>query len=70
MLGGNRLSVYEGAVHFTVPLVVGASTRPGPGVIFLRVAYQPCSDRVCLPPETQEVRLPVTVIHASGPTRP
>ncbi len=70
MLGGSRLSVYEGAVHFTVPLVVGASTRPGPGVIFLRVAYQPCSDRVCLPPETQEVRLPVTVIRAGGPTRP
>ena len=70
MLGGSRLSVYEGAVHFTVPLVVGASARPGPGAIFLRVAYQPCSDRVCLPPETQEVRLPVTVTHAGGPTRP
>jgi len=70
MLGGSRLSVYEGAVHFTVPLVVGASARPGLGAIFLRVAYQPCSDRVCLPPETQEVRLPVTVIRAGRPTRP
>ncbi len=69
-LGGSRLSVYEGTVHFTVPLVIGASARPSPGAIFLRVAYQPCSDRVCLPPETQEVRLPVTVIPAGGATRP
>lgn len=58
MLGGGRLSVYQGTVRFTVPLGVNAPRRPGRGDIVLRLPYQPCSDRVCMPPETQEVRVP------------
>ena len=62
MLGGTALAVYRKTVQIAVPLVIDAHARPGLGRVALRVLYQPCSERDCLAPETQEVSVPVTVL--------
>ena len=48
----------EIVTKFTVP----ASAHPGPAVLTGKLRYQACTDRLCLPPKTVDVSLPVTVV--------
>lgn len=55
------LAVYEGSVTVRLPLRAEASAAKGSRSLRARVRYQPCNDRECLPPQTVEVDIPVTV---------
>jgi thiol:disulfide interchange protein DsbD len=56
------LSVYSGdfdiVTHFKVP----ASAAPGMAALAGKLRYQACNDRMCLPPKTVDVTLPVEVV--------
>ena len=46
------LDVYSGEIFIKATLLIGDNIQPGEHLIKGRLAYQACSDRLCLPPET------------------
>ncbi len=56
------LSVYTGDFEIVTKFKVPASAPPGLAVISGKLRYQACTDRMCLPPKTVDVSLPVDVI--------
>jgi len=54
---------YSGTVSFALPVRVDASARPT-NRLRLVIVYQPCTNRVCLPPITRIVTLPLTLTAA------
>ena len=56
-----RLSVYEGTIDITVPVVVGAAAPPGPTRWVLRLRAQPCDDRSCQAPQTHALPIPIEI---------
>ena len=56
------LSVYSGDFEIVTKFKVPASAPPGPAVLTGKLRYQACTDRMCLPPKTVDVSLPVTVV--------
>ena len=56
------LSVYSGDFEIVTKFKVPASAPPGPAVLTGKLRYQACNDRMCLPPKTLDVSLPVTVV--------
>ena len=56
------LSVYTGDFEIVTRFNVPASARPGPAVLSGNLRYQACTDRMCLPPKTVDVSLPITVV--------
>src|SRR5262249_12021814 len=59
--------LYEGAVAFGVPVKI-APGPAGPRKASIKVRYQVCNERTCLPPKTVDVPVAFTV--AAGPARP
>jgi hypothetical protein len=53
------LSVYSGAFTVTTKFKRGAKAMPGPAYVMGKLRYQACNDKMCLPPRTLDVRLPV-----------
>lgn len=56
------LSVYTGDFDIVTKFKVPASAPPGPAVLTAKLRYQACTDRMCLPPKTVDVSLPITVV--------
>ncbi len=56
------LSVYTGDFDIITKFKVPASAPPGPAVLTGKLRYQACTDRMCLPPKTVDVSLPITVV--------
>lgn len=56
------LSVYTGDFDIVTKFKVPASAPPGPAVLTGKLRYQACTDRMCLPPKTVDVSLPITVV--------
>lgn len=58
---GMTTELYSGKPRFTIP--VGFTGRAGKGVRHVEVTarYQVCSDKLCLPPRTDTVRVAITV---------
>jgi len=56
------LSVYSGDFEIVTKFKVPASAPPGPAVLTGKLRYQACTDRMCLPPKTVDVSLPITVV--------
>jgi hypothetical protein len=56
------LSVYTGDFEIVTKFKVPASAHLGPAVLAGKLRYQACTDRMCLPPKTVEVSLPITVV--------
>jgi len=57
-----ELGVYTGEVEFIVPFVVAPDAEPGVRTIRAVLTYQPCSDRVCRPPEEEELLVSVRIL--------
>jgi thiol:disulfide interchange protein DsbD len=55
------LSVYTGDFDIVTRFKVPESAPPGLAVISAKLRYQACTDRMCLPPKTVDVSLPVDV---------
>ena len=56
------LSVYTGDFELLTRFKVAASAAPGPLTLTGKLRYQACNDRMCLPPKTVDVSLPVEVV--------
>jgi DsbC/DsbD-like thiol-disulfide interchange protein len=64
-----RLAVYEGRAVMRFNVTVPADFEPGVTELRVRVRYQSCDDRVCYPPATRDITLPVGIVGASDPVR-
>lgn len=58
---GMTLELYLGKVRFVLPVRVGTDAAAGPQSLKIAARYQTCSDKICLPPKTVAVEVPVTV---------
>lgn len=56
------ISVYSGDFAVTTKFKVAASANPGTAFISGKLRYQACNDRMCLPPKTVDVSVPVDII--------
>lgn len=59
---GIMTEFYAGSASFTVPLVVDSSAQPGTQNVEVKVRYQVCNDKLCLPPKTISVAAAVEII--------
>lgn len=55
------LSVFSGAFQILTRLKVPENAPRGPGILLGKLRYQACTDKLCLPPKTVEVRLPYEI---------
>ena len=57
---GIEVEFYEGETPFTLPVKVAAGVS-GAQTLTVSASFQSCNDKLCLPPKTVKVQLPVTV---------
>lgn len=55
------ISVFSGEFEIVSRFRVPATAPQGPNLIVGKLRYQACTERMCLPPKTLEVRLPVSI---------
>jgi hypothetical protein len=55
------VSVFTGDFDIVTKFKVPADALPGPAVITGKLRYQACTEALCLPPKSIEVRLPVQI---------
>uniref|UniRef100_Q02CV9 Thiol:disulfide interchange protein DsbD N-terminal domain-containing protein n=1 Tax=Solibacter usitatus (strain Ellin6076) TaxID=234267 RepID=Q02CV9_SOLUE len=58
---GMEVELYEGEAQFTLPVKIAAGTAAGAHALVVSASYQSCNDKICLPPKTVKVEIPVTV---------
>jgi thiol:disulfide interchange protein DsbD len=56
-----EVQLYEGEVAFTLPLRLAAAAPQGPQRVLVNASYQTCDNRICLPPKTVKIEVPITV---------
>ena len=59
---GMEVELYEGEAVFSLPVRVGAGASAGAQKLVVSAAYQTCNNKLCLPPKTVKVEVPVTVV--------
>ena len=55
------MSVYSGEFEILTRLKVPKTAPAGLGALMGKLRYQACTDSLCLPPKTVDIRLPYTV---------
>lgn len=55
------MSVYEGDIKTSAKVKAGTEAQAGTQHIVGKLRYQACNDRMCLPPRTLEVKVPVEI---------
>ena len=55
------LSVFTGNFEVVTRFRRSAKASPGPGFLNGKLRYQACNDKMCLPPKTLEVKVPLLV---------
>lgn len=53
------LAVYDGEFSIVTKFKRAANPQLGPGFIAGKLRYQACNEKMCLPPKTVEIKLPV-----------
>ncbi len=53
------LSVFDGDFEIVTRFQRAANPQLGPGFVTGKLRYQACNDKMCLPPKTVDIRLPV-----------
>lgn len=56
------LSVYTGEFQIATKFKVPASTPVGQSMLTAKLRYQACTNRMCLPPKTVDVSMPVEIV--------
>src|SRR5215471_1469034 len=56
-----EVQLYEGEAAFTLPLRLAAGTAGGAQRIVVNASYQTCDNKICLPPKTVKIEVPVNV---------
>ncbi|MBA2524463.1 MAG: protein-disulfide reductase DsbD N-terminal domain-containing protein [Pyrinomonadaceae bacterium] len=57
----NKVAVYEGKVTMRFNVIVDAIVGSGSFELKGRLRYQSCNDELCFPPQTREVKIPLTI---------
>ncbi|MBI5086400.1 MAG: protein-disulfide reductase DsbD N-terminal domain-containing protein [Acidobacteria bacterium] len=52
---------YEGSAEFGVPVEVPKDTKTGLATLAVHARYQACDNKICLPPKTVKLELPVEI---------
>jgi hypothetical protein len=55
------LSVFDGAFEITTKFRPKADAAPGMGFMAGKLRYQACNDKMCLPPKTIDIKVPVLI---------
>ena len=58
---GMEVGIYEGQATFAVPVRAAASAAAGAQRLVVNASYQTCDNKLCLPPKTVKVEVPVTI---------
>jgi DsbC/DsbD-like thiol-disulfide interchange protein len=58
---GMEVELYEGEAVFTLPVRVASGASPGPQKLVVSASYQSCNNKLCLPPKTVKVELPIAI---------
>ncbi|MEO8592741.1 MAG: protein-disulfide reductase DsbD N-terminal domain-containing protein [Candidatus Solibacter sp.] len=58
---GMEVETYEGEAEFSLPVQAATGTRSGAQELVVSASYQSCNNKLCLPPKTVRVEVPVTV---------
>ena len=58
---GADVSLHQERAEFVLPVTVAAGTKAGRPSIIVEARYQACNATICLPPQTDTVRLPITI---------
>ena len=58
---GMEVELYEGEAAFTLPVRVAPGTAPGAQKLVVSASYQSCNDKLCLPPKTVKLEVPITI---------
>jgi DsbC/DsbD-like thiol-disulfide interchange protein len=66
----DEMAVYEGRVTVRLRLEAAANARLGRQELPIKLRYQACNDRACLPPITVDVPAALEVAPAGTPARP
>ncbi len=61
-----QVEVHEGSVEYEVPVLVSAEIEPGASTMLVRARYQACTNRVCLPAQTEKISVPVKIVPKRG----
>jgi thiol:disulfide interchange protein DsbD len=56
-----EVQLYEGEAVFTLPLRLAAGAPEGAQRVVVNASYQTCDNKICLPPKTVKIEVPVTV---------
>lgn len=60
-LAGETLSVFDGEFRLRLTLNVPANAPVGRTMMTGKISYQACDDRVCLRPDTMELKFPLDI---------
>lgn len=52
---------YDGTAEFTLPLRIPSQAAVGAMKFVVNASYQSCNSKICLPPKTAKVEVPVTI---------
>ena len=58
---GMEVESYEGEAEFSLPVQAAAGAAAGAQKLVVSASYQSCNNKLCLPPKTVKVEVPVTV---------
>ena len=58
---GMEVELYEGEAVFTLPVRVASGAAPGAQKLVVSASYQSCNKKLCLPPKTVKVEVPITI---------
>ena len=64
-----QVEVHEGTVSYTVPIQVSAEVGADVTEMEVRARYQACTNRVCLPAQTEKISVPVKIVSKSKVAR-
>jgi len=57
-----EVELYEGEAEFTLPLRVSPGAAAQSLSLVVHASYQTCNNKICLPPKTVKVEVPVTIL--------
>jgi hypothetical protein len=63
---GIDVAEHLGKAEFIVPIVVATDAAPGARTLTIAARYQACNASMCLPVQTTEIRIPVTIAAPGG----
>ncbi|HEV3201026.1 MAG TPA: protein-disulfide reductase DsbD N-terminal domain-containing protein [Bryobacteraceae bacterium] len=56
-----EVELYEGEATFTLPVRIVAGAPFGSQTLVANASYQSCNNKICLPPKTVKVEIPIAV---------